>query len=87
MLVETTPEAAARIAEAIRARVEHAQLSLGAGVTARTTVSIGIAMFDGHPDPDRMVTRADTALLEAKAAGRNTWRMEDGPRRPVTVRG
>lgn len=87
VLVETTPEAAARIAEAIRARVEHAQLSLGAGVTARTTVSIGIAMFDGHPDPDRMVTRADTALLEAKAAGRNTWRMEDGPRRPVTARG
>lgn len=84
VLVETTAEAACRIAEAIRARVEHAELSLGAGHSARTTLSIGIAMFDGHPDPDRMITRADTALLEAKAAGRNTWRVADD-HRPARV--
>jgi len=74
VLVETTPEATRRIAEAIRAKVEHAELSLGAGSTARTTVSMGIAVSDGHPDPQRLVTRADAALLEAKAAGRNGWR-------------
>lgn len=85
VLVETSPDASGRIAEAIRARVDHAELSLGAGRTARTTVSIGIAMFDGHPDPERMITRADAALLVAKAGGRNTWRLAGDEPAPLTA--
>lgn len=87
VLVETTVDATRRIAEALRARVEHAELALGAGRVARTTVSIGIAVFDGHPDPERMVARADAALLEAKALGRNAWRLAGDNRRPVAPRG
>lgn len=77
VLVETTPAAARRIAEAIRVRVEQTELSLGAGRAARTTLSIGIAVFDGHPDPQRLVTRADDALMEAKNRGRNRWAVAD----------
>ena len=77
VLVETTPAAARRVAEAIRVRVEQTDLSLGAGRAARTTLSMGIALFDGHPDPQRLVTRADGALMEAKNRGRNRWAVAD----------
>jgi diguanylate cyclase (GGDEF)-like protein len=35
------------------------------------TFSAGIAVWDGSETPDQLVARADAALYEAKAAGRN----------------
>ena len=43
-----------------------------------STTSIGIALFDGDAiSADELVKRADTAMYQAKAAGRNTLRFFD----------
>jgi diguanylate cyclase len=44
---------------------------LSNGVKVRVTCSIGIAVFNGHPDYHSLVKQADLALYEAKQAGRN----------------
>lgn len=35
------------------------------------TTSVGVAVYEGHPDYSRVVSRADQALYQAKLAGRN----------------
>jgi len=35
------------------------------------TCSIGIAVYEGHPDFNRLLKQADAALYEAKTTGRN----------------
>ncbi|OGW49410.1 MAG: hypothetical protein A2V62_00850 [Nitrospirae bacterium RBG_19FT_COMBO_58_9] len=70
-LVECSQEGAVRIAERIRLRIAEASIQWEQNV-ASVTVSIGIAMLT--PDVDRVETlmnRADRALYEAKAKGRN----------------
>jgi diguanylate cyclase (GGDEF)-like protein len=44
---------------------------LGAVTPAGQTFSAGVAEWDGHEDPERLVGRADRALYEAKHAGRD----------------
>jgi diguanylate cyclase len=48
-----------------------AELSLRTKGPARTrmTASIGVAVFDGHPDYQRLVDKAAAALDQAKKAG------------------
>lgn len=47
-----------------------------AGETFSTTLSIGIALFPRHGDTSEALYKAaDRALYDAKAAGRNTWRI------------
>jgi diguanylate cyclase (GGDEF)-like protein len=70
-LVECSPEGAQRIAERIRLRIAESSIVWEQNV-ASVTVSIGIAMLT--PDADRvetLINRADRALYEAKAGGRN----------------
>jgi diguanylate cyclase (GGDEF)-like protein len=59
------------LAERIRASVEHSVFAIG-GESYPLTVSIGAAIADGS-EPDMMAARrrADTALYQAKHAGRN----------------
>jgi diguanylate cyclase (GGDEF)-like protein len=59
------------LAERIRASVERTAFSI-AGESYPLTVSIGAAIADGS-EPDMMAARrrADTALYQAKHAGRN----------------
>ncbi|RLJ68073.1 sensor domain-containing diguanylate cyclase [Sulfurisoma sediminicola] len=56
------------IAEKLRAAVEQAPLGERA---LRTTISIGVAEYDGSEAPDQWFNRADAALYRAKHAGRN----------------
>lgn len=71
MLVEIDEATARRIAEDIRRRFEENLFLISEGRTVKVTASIGIAVFDGHPDYQFIVHKADTALYEAKNAGRN----------------
>jgi len=66
---ESDEQAAAALAERIRARAERAQLPGGLPLT----VSIGVACAAaGRPwTPDEILERADRALYEAKRTGRN----------------
>ncbi len=74
LLPEATPEAAARIAENLRADVEALQLEHPESkVTGVVTVSIGIAVGEAapHASPEGLLAKADEALYQAKRSGRN----------------
>ena len=64
-------EAEARLrAERVRAAIEAMDVqALAPGLAI--TASIGVATRSGHANPDRMLSRADAALYEAKREGRN----------------
>lgn len=48
------------------------------GSDYRSTPSVGVALFVGHQDSvDELLKRADVAMYQAKAAGRNTLRFFD----------
>jgi diguanylate cyclase (GGDEF)-like protein len=61
---------AARIAANLRQTVAAAPVCVQ-GKEIPVTVSIGVAMFDGVEPPTRTVDRADAALYQGKANGRN----------------
>ena len=52
-------------------------LQLAGQQTTHVTMSGGIATFDGHPDYDHLINRADKALYEAKKMGRNICLVAD----------
>jgi two-component system, sensor histidine kinase LadS len=60
---------AARLNASIARPVEHASITL------HVSASIGIALFPDHASTEaELLQRADRAMYDAKAAGRNTWR-------------
>ena len=59
------------IAEKIRRAVDEYVFRLADGESLAATVSIGIAIHDGHPDFQRTIKLADNALYQAKQNGRN----------------
>jgi diguanylate cyclase (GGDEF)-like protein len=62
---------AVRIAERLRAAVEHAHIKRGQTGEC-LTVSVGVAVNDkAVAEPDELMRRADSALYEAKGQGRN----------------
>lgn len=71
VLVESDLHAAEQVAETLRAELADRPFSHG-GRTIPLTVSIGVAELgrDG-PDLDRLLSRADARLFEAKRRGRN----------------
>ncbi|MFP4154753.1 MAG: diguanylate cyclase [Halothiobacillaceae bacterium] len=71
LLVESTAEGALRVAEKIRQLVQSEAFVLADGSALSVTLSMGVALHDGHPDYQRLIARADEALYEAKNAGRN----------------
>lgn len=58
-------------AERLRARIAAEVFRLPRDRTMALTISIGLAMHDGHPDYQRTLRRADVALYAAKQRGRN----------------
>jgi len=61
------------VAEKIRQRVQDSEVLLADSRSVKVTLSIGVAQFDGNPDYQRIIDRADKALYEAKNSGRNRW--------------
>ena len=70
ILPESDLEAAANMAERMRAAVEAQAFDVNAGVPLRITASIGVASFPVHADnAQALVAAADAALYAAKAGG------------------
>ncbi|KQW20559.1 diguanylate cyclase [Afipia sp. Root123D2] len=70
VLSNSNPRTSAAIAERIRAQIEAMPIPTSSG-SIRTTVSAGIAYSTGAETIQSLLIRADEALYEAKAAGRN----------------
>ena len=71
LLVDVNRESALSKAEKLRELVERETFVLADERTLQLTISAGLAMFDGHPDYQRQLSRADQALYRAKHNGRN----------------
>ncbi len=71
LAVEQGMEGTLRSAELLRLRVREHAFILGGGAVIKLTLSIGVAVFDGHPDYQYLLGRAEAALDEARAAGGN----------------
>jgi len=73
VMPDTRIEDAHRIAERIRLHVAGSPFSVMDGAEALdVTISIGVATtLPGEARPDGLLKRADKAMYEAKAAGRN----------------
>jgi diguanylate cyclase (GGDEF)-like protein/PAS domain S-box-containing protein len=71
LLPETNLEGARELGERIRQRVEAASASYG-GTELKVTITVGVSVCrDGEESIDDCIRRADEALLEGKAKGRN----------------
>ena len=58
-------------AEKLRLAIEALEVRIGAGVTIRLTASFGIAEFPTYATADALFSAADSALYQAKRAGKN----------------
>ena len=71
VLVEVGQAAAMNVAETIRHRFAATPFRVEVEKTISVSVSIGVAVYDGHPDYEHIISRADDALYRAKGGGRN----------------
>lgn len=79
VLPHSSLDAAAQIAERLRAAVHEAVFEVDGDLPAQVSVSIGVAQFDArrHANCDDLIHQADQALYLAKSGGRN--RVEFAP--------
>ena len=71
LLVDTGLDGARRVAEKLHGGVEQEVFRLPQDRTISVTLSVGVACFNGHPDYQQLMRRADDALYQAKHSGRN----------------
>lgn len=87
LLPDTTADAAMRCAERIRSSLANTRVTVG-GDMLSVTASLGVAAY-GLSDPDMatVMARADQALYQSKAAGRNrvSYMAAAGPSANVTA--
>jgi diguanylate cyclase (GGDEF)-like protein len=77
-LIQENQQEALALAEQIRKGLAHSSITLG-DLQVRVTVSVGCATAIGQPVAE-LLTRADQALYEAKACGRNIVVCANGKR-------
>jgi diguanylate cyclase (GGDEF)-like protein len=77
VLPGTDSAGAALLAERIRAHLAQGSLLTPEGVPIRVTASFGVAAYEEGQDVETLVATADSALYEAKRAGKN--RVERAP--------
>ena len=74
LLPDTSLEDAVTLANNLRERISHKQLTVGKEKKqqlGKVTVSIGAACMQVGDDADTLLSRADEKLYEAKGSGRN----------------
>jgi diguanylate cyclase len=71
VLVDVEKAAALAVAEKLRKLVAAEAFLLPGGAQLQVTVSIGLALHNGHPDYQLTMRRADEALYQAKHQGRD----------------
>jgi diguanylate cyclase (GGDEF)-like protein len=83
ILADATSEGARRRAEDIRAAVKRLELHHGGKSIGGLTVSLGVALFPYHADQaTTLLRKADEALHQAKAAGRDRVVVSDAGAAP-----
>lgn len=60
-----------RVLDALRRRIGGTVVPLPDGGSISVSASIGVSIYDGHPDYQRMISIADAALYVAKSNGRD----------------
>lgn len=71
LLVDSDRSAAADVAEALRQALEQLVLRSTGELAPQLTASIGVATFEGHPDYEHLLRRAEAALAQARQQGGN----------------
>ncbi|WP_222564866.1 diguanylate cyclase [Novilysobacter antarcticus] len=71
VLGSVNAEQACAIANELLERIAASPVKLSDGTQVPVTASIGVAVYDGHPDYERILARADAAMYQAKRNGRN----------------
>lgn len=71
LLVDIDQAGALKAAEKLRQLVAREVFRLPREQTLRVSISIGLALHDGHPDYQHLLRRADAALYRAKHGGRD----------------
>ncbi len=71
LLVDIDGPRALALAERLRAQVAQEAFRLPGDALVHVTVSMGLAMHNGHPDYEYTLRQSDQALYAAKNAGRN----------------
>lgn len=69
--VELTAKGALSAAERFRREIESLSIELKDHAPLKVTASVGVTVYDGHPDYERLIKQADEALYRAKEGGRN----------------
>ena len=71
LLVDVNKDAAIRVANQVCQKIREESFFIPNGEELKITASIGVTLFDGHPDYSKSLSRADVALYQAKENGRD----------------
>jgi diguanylate cyclase (GGDEF)-like protein len=83
LMPSTDHASAAACAERIRRRVSEYRGDPVAPILPRLTMSVGVAVIEAGDTPAELILRADRALYQAKAAGKNCVRVHAPAGRPA----
>jgi diguanylate cyclase len=77
LVVETQTDMLLPLAQSLRQTIVATPVRTTSHASASVTVCIGAALFDGHPDYQRLVDRASEALRAAQTQGGNRCLLAD----------